>query len=253
MLSTPDRRELRRRFGEQHGLILRGQLRLLGVSWEEERRQLDRSEWELVSPTVLRLAESRRTPEQALMAACLAGGLTAVASHESAAWLWAIGPLPGRHAITVTRGASARVREASVHRPKDYPQHVLVREGIPLTNPLRTLVDLGSVVSGDRLHEAVDRALASKLVTIEAIEAELARLGRRGRGGSGRLRLALAHRGFTGAPHPSVLERRASSFWCTGGATWSTTADEWRWPCCADFAGRRSALDREQSGVRLAE
>jgi hypothetical protein len=209
MSSNADARELRRRFREQHSLITRSQLRLLGVSWDEERRQLERGEWELISPTVLRLAGARWTPEQDLMAACLAGGPTAVASHESAAWLWGIGPQPERHAITLGRAASGRVQGARIHRPKDYPEHVLVRHGIPLTNPLRTLVDLGSVVSGDRLHEALDRALASRLVTVEGVESELLRLGRRGRGGAGRLRLVLMHRGFTGAPHPSVLESQA--------------------------------------------
>jgi hypothetical protein len=209
MTTAVDARELRRRFRDQHSLVTRSQLRLLGVGWKEERRQLERGEWEMFSPTVVRLAGSRRTPEQALMAACLAGGPSAVGSHESAAWLWGIGPVPDRHAITVSRGVSRPVGAARVHRPKDYPEHVVVRHGIPLTNPLRTLVDLGSVVTGDRLHEAVDRALASKLVTVEGMEAELARLGRRGRVGAGRLRLVLMHRGFTGAPNPSVLESRA--------------------------------------------
>jgi hypothetical protein len=208
-MSSPDNRELRRRFREQHSLVTRQQLRLLGVTWEEEHRQLERGEWELAQPRVVRLAGARRTLEQALMAACLAGGPTAVASHESAAWLWGIGPVPGHHDITLGRSGSGRVPNARVHRPKNYPEHVLVRAGIPLTNPLRTLVDLGSAVSGDRLHQALDQALASKLVTVEGVEAELSRLGRKGRSGAGRLRLVLMHRGYAGAPNPSVLESRA--------------------------------------------
>jgi very-short-patch-repair endonuclease len=96
-----------------------------------------------------------------------------------------------------------------VHRPVDYPQHVIIRRAIPCTNPLRTLVDLAAVCSADGLDDAIDRALAKRLLGVEAIEAEVRRLGRPGRSGVGHIRGALRRRGFTGAPHPSVLESRA--------------------------------------------
>jgi very-short-patch-repair endonuclease len=73
---------------------------------------------------------------------------------------------------------------------------------------VHTRVERAGVVASAALDEAVDRALASKLVTVEALVAELQRLSRPGRTGTGRFRAALARRGFIGAPNPSVLESR---------------------------------------------
>jgi very-short-patch-repair endonuclease len=83
-----------------------------------------------------------------------------------------------------------------------------MRQAIPSTNPLRALVDLAAVCTEDQLDQAVDQALANRLLTVSAIDAEVGRLGRPGRSGAGRMRAALRRRGMTGAPHPSVLESR---------------------------------------------
>jgi very-short-patch-repair endonuclease len=100
------------------------------------------------------------------------------------------------------------LRGVDLHRPVDYPAHAVVVRNIRCTNPLRTLVDLAAVSPAAILDDAVDRALASRLLTVEAIEAELGRLGRQGRSGVAALRAGLRRRGFVGAPHPSVLESR---------------------------------------------
>jgi hypothetical protein len=181
---------------------------MLGITAKQERGLLISGDWERLGSKVRRLAGSPSTPEQDLLAACLNGGPSAIASHQSAAWLWAIGPLPERHAITINRNLSARLTRVDVHRPVDYPVAVLMRRGIPCTNPLRTLVDLAGISPAAQLDEAVDRALASRLLTVAAIEAEIGRLARPGRAGAGRMRQALRRRGLSGAPHPSVLESR---------------------------------------------
>jgi very-short-patch-repair endonuclease len=58
------------------------------------------------------------------------------------------------------------------------------------------------------VEEAVDRALASKLVTLEGLEAELARSARKGRPGLTALRSTLRWRTLPGSGQPSVLESR---------------------------------------------
>jgi hypothetical protein len=201
-------RELQARFRAQHGLVTRAELRALGMTSRLERQQIESGEWELVGPTVVRLSGAPRTPEQDLLAACLWAGPSAVASHQSAAWLWGLWDFPRRHATTVARGVSARPRGADVHRPREPPAHVVMHRGIPCTNPLRSLVDLAAVVTEDGLDGAIDRAVASRLLAAEGIEAEVIRLSRHGRPGVGVMRAALRRRGFTGAPHPSVLESR---------------------------------------------
>jgi hypothetical protein len=209
-MKSVESRELQARFRSQHGLVARRNLRALGVTAEQERWCIQKGQWEVAGPGVIRLTGSPRTPEQDLLAACLGGGPTAVASHQSAAWLWALlDAPPRRRAITLARGTKCALPHVDVHRPVDYPANVISRRQIPATDPLRTLVDLAAVAPPRALDDAVDRALAKRLLTVTAIEAELARLGRNGRAGAGRMRQTLRRRGLIGAPHPSVLESRA--------------------------------------------
>jgi very-short-patch-repair endonuclease len=190
-------------------LVTQRDLRLLGVTAAEERRYRATGEWEVAAPGVYRLAGSPRTPHQDLLAACLACGLTEVASHQSAAWMWGLlDRCPDRHAVTVARTGRTRLPRVDLHRPVDYPAHVVSVANIPCTNPQRTLVDLASVCRSGTLDDAIDRALAKKLLTVEGIQAELGRLARQGRRGVAALRDNLNRRGFIGAPHPSVLESR---------------------------------------------
>jgi very-short-patch-repair endonuclease len=81
-------------------------------------------------------------------------------------------------------------------------------QNLPVTNPLRTMVDLAGVGSPAVLAGVVDAALASKLVTVPGLLAEVQRLSRPGRPGLGALRRQLGDRGFVGAPAPSVLESK---------------------------------------------
>jgi hypothetical protein len=115
---------------------------------------------------------------------------------------------PHRHAVTVPRLGRSRLRGVDLHRPVDYPTHVVTVNRIPCTNPLRTLVDLAAVAPEAAFDDAVDRALARRLLTTAGVEAELDRLGRHGRSGVAAVRAGLGRRGLAGAPHPSVLESR---------------------------------------------
>ena len=67
-------RELAGRLREQHGLVTRHQLHAIGISGRVVQSRLASGEWEVVTPGVLRSSASERTPEQALLAACLGAG-----------------------------------------------------------------------------------------------------------------------------------------------------------------------------------
>lgn len=176
------------------------------MSAETERRMVEKGDWERPNPGVIRLVGAPRTPEQTLMAAVIEGGPSAIASHESAAWLWDLLPAPDRHAITVEHTVNKRRMAGATVHSTARPPAISFRRRIPCTNPMRTLVDLAAVCDRDRLDEAVDRAIARSLVTVGVIEAELDRLAVRGRRGIDALRRSLAERGMVGAPNPSVLE-----------------------------------------------
>ncbi len=201
-------RELAHRFRDQHGVISRSQLHALGVSSRALNRRLTTGEWEPVGHRAVRLAGSRQTPEQDLLAQCLAAGPWAVASHQSAAWLWHLAEIPERHAVTVPRSLSARRLTCDVHRPIDYPARVVAVAYIPCTDPLRTIMDAAAVTTPEELELIIDLALGTRLVTMDGIDAELARASQKGRPGLEALRSALKGRRSLGAGQASILETR---------------------------------------------
>ena len=192
----------------QHGLVTRAQV--IGAGWSASgvRRRVAAGRLVVVRPGVYRLAGVPVTWEQRLLAAVLAAGPGAVASHRSAARLWGLMDDDAVE-VTVLAGRRPRLPEAVVHRSGDLSQDPPVRRsGIPVTSPLRLLVDLGSVVRASVLEDVLDRALERRLVTVAGAERVLDRLAGRGRAGAGALRVVLDERAL-GADRPdSVLEAR---------------------------------------------
>lgn len=76
----------------QHAAVATRQIRGLGGDRFWIARQVRCGRWEVATSRVIRIAGSPRTAEQRLMISVLHAGPTAMASHESAAWLWR---LPG--------------------------------------------------------------------------------------------------------------------------------------------------------------
>jgi very-short-patch-repair endonuclease len=107
------------------------------------------------------------------MAAVLSCGLDAVLSNGSAAALWGIGVERGRIEITV--GTSSRRRQPGVvaHRRILGAADWTTRDGIPVTCPVRTLVDLASQLDRASLERAINEADKLDLVDPEALRAAL--------------------------------------------------------------------------------
>ena len=194
----------------QHGLATRGQLRARGLT----DRQIDvlwsSGRIHPVHRGVFRVLGSPASPEQRLLAACLAGGPDAVASHRGAAWLWgatACGELMPE--ITLPRAFHPEIG-AVVHRrlpsPLDSPHDHVTRRGIPTTTPLTTLVQLGAVTSEAIVRRTMDDFVSRTLVTVSGVVASLHRLGGRGRRGAGVLRRVLERRGLGLDDHDGGLE-----------------------------------------------
>ncbi|MDQ1414635.1 MAG: hypothetical protein QOF81_248 [Acidimicrobiaceae bacterium] len=203
--------ELLRWLRSHHGIISYYEALRLGATPKMIQSKLQRGEWVRVHRGVYRHAATAQGPWQDLRAATvLCAGGRGVVSHASAAWAWGLLRQPPELTeITVRRGerdVQARAGIA-VHRSSDLDvAQAVQRNAVLVTNPLRTLVDVaGSALPRD-LTEAVDTALARRLLGVPALEAEIARLSRPGRTGVGALRSHLRQRGFIGAPEPSVLE-----------------------------------------------
>jgi very-short-patch-repair endonuclease len=202
----------------QFGLISRAQALEDGMTPGQIAWASASGAWVRVHPGVYRVAGSPESHESDLLAACMAGG-GALASHQSAAWLWRLAQRPPARP-TVSVGRSARYRRTGIviHRMRDLDvQSCSTWRGIPCTNPLRTLVDLAGVTGKQHLDDAVDRGIASRLVTVEGLEAQIDRLSQHGRRGVDVLRQVLAARGYRTAPGPSVLESRTLRLLARGG------------------------------------
>ena len=137
------------------------------------------------------------------MAAVLSCGPEAALSHESAAARWGIRAREnGRIEVSVPTARNPRPLGITVHRCAVL--QVTEWQGIPLTTPIATLVDLATRLPTDQLERAVNEADRLDLVDPEKLRAALDRFG--GRKGVGILRRTLDRRTFTLTD--SDLERR---------------------------------------------
>ena len=108
------------------------------------------------------------------MAAVLACGEGAVLSHESAAALWGIRSSPRRVDVSVpTRGprhaAGVRVRRRPALSDDDVTRH----QGIPVTSPICTLIDLAAGAGRRKLEAAVNEADRLGLIDPEQLRVAL--------------------------------------------------------------------------------
>lgn len=139
------------------------------------------------------------------MAAVLACGSGAALSHESAATLWGIGPLPPAVEVTIPVASPRRCDGVRIHRrPNLRATHVTVHNAIPVTKPVRTAIDLATRLGPTRLERMINEADRLGLFSPEGLLAALDRYP--GVRGVGPLRSILGARAFRLTD--SELERR---------------------------------------------
>jgi very-short-patch-repair endonuclease len=96
-----------------------------------------------------------------------------------------------------------------VHRSTDLDSSgTVVKAGVPITDPARTILDLGAVVPARKVEAALECALGRRLVTVAGLRVVLEAVGRRGRRGTGVLRALLELRSDAAGVTESVLEER---------------------------------------------
>lgn len=184
-----------------------------GVSADTLFRAVKRGTCVRLHAGVFAFAGAPDSWERSVLAACLAAGKDAVASHRTAARIWTlIEPEDNVIEISVPRrrGRNARLNGARIHRSTDLvAEHTTTRRRIPVTNPLRTIVDLAAVLPPGDVEDAIDTGLAPpSLFSIAAIDATRKDLSRRGRPGAGALRRILEERALGDAVNDSKLESR---------------------------------------------
>jgi very-short-patch-repair endonuclease len=190
--------------GTQHGVVTRKQLLEMGVSEKAIEHRLRRGRLHAVHRGVYAVGRPQLTRLGTLMAAVLSCGPSAALSHEQAGEVYGIRRRRvGQVEVTVPHALRKR-HGVHLHRRGLRADELTTWHGIPLTTPVRTLVDLAARLSRGELEAAVNEADRLGLVDPEGLREALA--GMAGRRGVATLRTLLDRRTFTLSD--SELERR---------------------------------------------
>lgn len=192
----------------QHGVFSRAQVLRVGGTRGIIEHRLRTGRWEPASQGIYRLAGAPRSWRQDLIAACLAWGAGAVVSHRAAAVLWKfLGFSAMLVELTVPR-TRRRAAPGLIHRYPLGRRDVTTVDGIPVTTPARTLIDLATVCSIDALEEVLDDALLRGVVTLPGLRRCFASVARQGGPGTAKGRRLLEARDPSTPGPESVFERR---------------------------------------------
>jgi hypothetical protein len=168
--------EVVRRAATQHGVLHRLDLVDLGVSSKVRRRLLEEGLLERIGGTVYRVAGVDAGWHGRLAVAVVAARDPVRVSGRAAGALWAFPNLaPGVVEITRPRELGRlRMDGVIVHRTRYWQDdHVTERNGLPVTTPARTLLDLASVLRPHHLDLCLEDAARRDLVNLADFHAEL--------------------------------------------------------------------------------
>lgn len=179
----------------------------LGVTEKMIRTKVDGGVFVRIGRGVLCLPGTATRPDVLLRAAGRVLG--AIVSHQSAAKIHGLGPITVKvPTVTVSHRSTHVFEGIKVHQSTDLLDgHVTEHEGMKVTTPERTIIDLAQVTGTKRLEHIVDNALASRTVRIEDIAELHGSLSRKGKPGVRKLRGILSTRLDDSQVALTVLER----------------------------------------------
>jgi hypothetical protein len=184
-------REVNRFAREHHGLINWETAVELGGSRHLIRHRVSTGRWNEFRPTVYYLNVTPATWRTDVLAAVMAAGPDAVASHRTAARLFGLEGIGGHPLdVTVPYAESPEPRGVIVHRTRR-PLDIGVIDSIPVTTVERTLLDLAAILGERILEKLVASAFRKRLTTPEKLDSFIGHRGGRGVAGTRRLRKVL--------------------------------------------------------------
>jgi very-short-patch-repair endonuclease len=190
----------------QDGLVRRPQLIALGFMAREIDRRIESGSLIVLFRGVYAVGHRALSERAGMRAALLAAGDDALLFHATAACAWELGVPLSRPLEVVVPGRRPRSRPGlRVHSLRTLdPRDRRVHDGLPLTSPARTLLDLAATEPADVLARAIREARVRWGVRDEDLHAAIARAPRR-HAGATPLRAATDTR--EAAPTRSELER----------------------------------------------
>lgn len=155
----------------QHGVVTRRQLLGLGLSARAVQHRIDKGRLHPVDRGVYAVGRPDLSRRGLWMAAVLGCGEGAALSYGSAAALWGVGQ--ERRDLVEVSAMSCSVR----HRPRLHvfrrsnlrAAEIVVRDGIPVTSVVRTLIDIAGRLDRTALERAVNEADRLGLIDPETL------------------------------------------------------------------------------------
>lgn len=166
----------------RHGLVTRASALRLGLTPRMIDTKLAKGTLIAVGRGLYRVGGAPVTWEQQLLATCLLGGPSAVASHRSAGALMHLSGISrSTPEVTLRRNAnrSAAAQLGRVHSTRRWDRaDITTKQGIPVTGAVRTVIDLSSRLAIPRLTEVVDDVVCRRIATVDQLTHRLHRSGR---------------------------------------------------------------------------
>jgi hypothetical protein len=210
-------RELAAIAERQHGVVSLDQARRVGFADYQVRSLVEGGRLTRPATGALLVAGCPPSWKQAVMVAVAAAGEAALASHQTAAYLWElVGFKPDQIEVVMPRWDRSQ-KGFVVHESKDLAANDADRvDGIPTTSATRTVVDLGATAPW-LVESALERGIRLGLFTIAEVARFVKRVGRRGRRGVGRIRPLIEQRLRWDAATESELEDLFRKVWSDSG------------------------------------
>ncbi|MBS1886275.1 MAG: DUF559 domain-containing protein [Actinobacteria bacterium] len=160
---------------DQHGVLTRADMLRLGFTSKGIRHRIASGRLHPVAGGIYAVGRPELTPNGRWMAAVLACGDGAALSHRSAVGLWGIGQeKKGRIDVSIRRRSRLERPGIKVHARPSLPQGSVTRHlGIPVTDPVQTLIDLATELPPLRLERSVNEADKRDLVDPETLRRAL--------------------------------------------------------------------------------
>lgn len=175
----------------QHGLVTTAQMSYLGLSRDATFHRVRRGRLHPVHRGVFAVEGPPWRLPAPFAAAILACGPGSAISHVSAAFLWELLRFEGGPIHVVSRIRRRSRRGIEVHRTRSLARReVRLIDGIPVTSPVRTLIDIAGVCSAREVERAVNEGRLRRLVTEHELDRTVAEA--RGRSGAAALAVLLA-------------------------------------------------------------
>ena len=193
----------------QHGVIASRQLRALGLGPRAAAHRAVAGRLHRVHHGVYAVGHTELSERGRWMAAVLACGPRAALSHHKAGALWGLRPSSSPTIDVTVPNTNGRRREGvRIHRSRALGAgEVTTEDGIPVTTPERTILDLTATLSIAHLEKVLDRMEILELAEYGTV----AQLARRRTGHRGAAKLLHTLDTYLAGSSPPAATSRSSS------------------------------------------